>query len=124
MQHIKIPARNAGDNDATLVINDTPPAPTRVEINLNDVAITAQIRKAQLPLSAKRLAARILTLCVKHNSGRMWINLEGLKTLRKSPLLKDAFSALGKLQRAKIIQWGREQREGGEVVIVEFTGWQ
>ena len=114
------------DNDSTVsttasvALDDTTATTPRiVEINLNEDVILKQIRKASLPLFAKKMAARILALCLQKNSGRLWFNPLALRSLRRSGLTSDAYDALGRLRKAGIITWERD----GENSIVEFTGW-
>lgn len=91
-----------------------------VEINLNEQSILQRIRKAKLPLFAKKMAARILALCIQKNSGKLWFNLTALRSLRKSPLTRDGYDALNRLAQAGIIEWRRGEND---TVIVEFKGW-
>ncbi len=97
--------------EPTLEQSIAPPTTKRVEINLNEELILKQIRAAKIPVAAKKMAARILTLCIQKNSGRLWLNMTALKSLRHSPMIRDALDALGKLQKAKVITWKREQRD-------------
>lgn len=124
---ITLKGQNAtDDNDSTVSttasvdLNDTTVARTRVvEINLNEDTILKAIRKASLPLFAKKMAARILALCLQKNSGKLWFNPLALRSLRRSGLTSDAYDALGRLRKAGIITWERDEDNS----IVEFTDW-
>lgn len=113
-------ATDGGDTTVTIEPEESTAAKSKiVEINLNEDVILKQIRKASLPLFAKKMAARILALCIQKNSGRLWFNPLALRSLRRSGLTSDAYDALGRLRKAEIITWIRD----GDNSIVEFKGW-
>jgi hypothetical protein len=97
-----------------------PAATQRVVINLNELAISEQIAKAKLPHSTKQMARRILALCVEKDSGSLWFNMTALRSLRRSPLLSDAYCALNRLQAKGIAVWWQE----GDKVVVKLKAWK
>ena len=127
MQTIELPGMNADDNAPTTVV--LPDADTRatvkaVEINLNQDVILRQLRKAKLPMFAKKMGSRILAVCLEKNSGTLWFNQLALRSLRKSPLVKDAYDALNRLKQAGIVDWRKEKRSGQDVAVVRLVGWE
>lgn len=123
MQTIELEGQSSTDNDGIRVVLPVPSPATRVAINLNEDVIIQQLRKAKLPMFAKKMARRILTLCLQKDSGTLWINQVALRSLRKSALIGDAYDALNRLQQRGIIEWRKETRNKQDVAVVRFVEW-
>lgn len=127
MQTIKLPGMNGDDNGPTTVVlpdADTRAFVTTVEINLNQDVILRQLRKAKMPMFAKKMGSRILAVCLEKNSGTLWFNQLALCSLRKSVLIGDAYDALNRLKQAGIVDWHKEKRSGQDVAVVRLKAWE